>query len=521
MHPTDPPESHDSLTETIADYPQTGAGENLSARTVKGVAWTGTFQLVAQPLTFATGIVLARLLSTADFGLVGMAAVALGLVGVVNEFGLAAAVIQRSSLKVDELSSLFWFNMLVGVVMMALTIALAWPVSLYFAEPRLVVILCILSTSFFVGSVTAVHSALLQRGMRFKQIGLYALSGTAVNSAVSVLLAIGGAGVWSLVVPGILAPLIPAILVWRKVAWLPRWRFHPREIRGLVLFGANVTGSSALNYATSNVDNIVVGRALGATSLGLYGLAYNLMLFPWRKISGLVAGVLYPAFSQLQRDNDRLTEAYFRVTRLLAMVTLPLLSTMIVVAPQLITGLYGEKWGGAVLPLQILCVAGMQKAVGTAVGLVMRSKGRPGLELRWNLVSLPVLSAAVLLGIHWGVPGVAVGVVASSLALGCAIQVSALRLIDARLMSFIRTLVPGFVGGTVASAVALGLRYALAQPMASVPPAVYGVVCALAGVGAAVAVVFSFWRKDVREVVQLVRRARRPGRQGAGADGLL
>jgi len=488
--------------------------DGLKVKTAKGVAWTGAVQIAAQPLTFLVGVVLARLLLPRDFGLAGMAAIFLGVVDMVNEFGLTAAVIQKPELTEDELDSTFWTNLLIGFASTTVVALGAKPVATYFHEPRLVPILLVLSLGFTLNSLFSIHAALLRRNMQFRYVASYQFVGVLAYSVASVSMALAGAGVWSLVIGGMLMSVVPGILIFRRARWVPRRHLRFRETGHLVTFGAKVTVSSLFNYGYTNLDYLTIGRTMGAGPLGVYSLAYNLVMFPFRKISSTLVAALFPAFSTIRDDLQRMGRAYLKATRWLAMIAWPLLGIAAVLAPQLIPGLYGTKWAAAVIPFQVLCLAGAQRAVGTIHGLVLRSRGRPEIEMYWSIASFVILGACLLVGYRFGLVGIAVAVAAAAVIPAPFIQMSSLRLIDVRFRDYLRQLGPGAVLTVLSLIIALVLRIALA----SAPDLVRVVVAGAAALAVAVLGAYVLWRADVLEVFTLVRNMVRKRRGAASAD---
>lgn len=513
-----PPEPEGHLTPAGAEILGPAAEEGLTLQAARGVAWTGAFQLLAQPLTLVVGVVLARLLTPSDFGVMGMAGIVLGLMALINEFGLASAVIQKKELSDRELSSLFWFNLAFGAVLTVVGLVIARPVAAYFKSDILWPVLSVLSIGFTTSSIAAIHSALLNRRMEFRALAMYTFYAVVVNSVIAIGLALAGAGVWSLALSGLLSGLVSAVLIWRRAHWTPTRVFDWSACISLVKFGANVTGSSVLNYATSNVDYLVVGRVLGPMTLGIYTLAYNIMMFPLRKVSGVLVAATYPAFARIQDDDARFSSAYLRATRLLGIATIPLLAAMIVVAPELIVGLYGQKWAAAAIPLQILGIAGMQKAVGTLVGVVFRGKGRPDIEVRLSALSLVLLVVGVLVGVSHGSAGVAVAVVVVSLSTGVLVQWSAGRLVGHGLREVALTLVPGVAMGVVSALVTLAAKTLLVN---HIPDILTAGVSGMVGVAAALLVGWIGWRDSIEDVIGIVRDMleRRKNRRRAEAVG--
>ena len=228
--------------------------------------------------------------------------------------------------------------------------------------------------------------------------------------------------------------------------WRPSSQFSIPHFQELFSFGGHFMGSSVLNYVDSNVDYLVVGRMIGASALGYYTLAYNLITFPLYKISTIITRVTFPAFSIIQNDNQTLRSAYLKVVRYISMITFPMLAGMFVVAPEFILGVYGPKWTPMILTLQILCLAGALKSVGTTVGTILLSKGRPDIQFKWNILTVIVLTIAVLSGVKYGIEGVAAMVTISALLLFSIIQRITNKLIDLDMYNYFKAMYPAITG---------------------------------------------------------------------------
>jgi PST family polysaccharide transporter len=259
-------------------------------------------------------------------------------------------------------------------------------------------------------------------------------------------LAIIGYGVWSLVFGGLVGNFISVIILWKISAWRPSLKFSFAHFKELFGFGGHVMGSRLLNYIDSNMDYLVVGKLLGAVALGYYTLAYHLITFPLHKISIIVTRVTFPAFSTIQDDNDTLRKGYLKVVRYISLITFPMLAGMFVVAPEFVVVVFGTKWAPMILPLQILCLAGALKSVGTTVGSILLSKGRADIQFKWNILTAIVIPIAVIIGANYGIVGVAAAITVMTISLFPIIQMITNKLIDLSMFSYLKAIHPAIIG---------------------------------------------------------------------------
>jgi O-antigen/teichoic acid export membrane protein len=419
---------------------------NLTKLTVFGILWTGISRLSTQLFRFVIIVILARLLTPEDFGIVGLAAIFLGFITTINELGLSAAIIQRKEIDEIHLSTTFWASVIMAIILFIIVILASPFVADFFQEDIVQPILIVTSIGLIIGTFTVVHHALLEKSLSFKKIAIAEVCAAVVSGMVSVFFAFSGYGVWSLVFGGLAGSFISVVILWRIVAWRPELRFSFARFKELFGFGSHVMGSRVLNYIDSNMDYLVVGKLLGTSALGYYSFAYHLMMFPLNRVSTMVTRVTFPAFSTIQDDNETLRKGYLKVVRYISLITFPMLAGMFVVAPEFVVVVYGAKWAPMILPLQILCLAGALKAVGTTVGSVLLSKGRADIQFKWNVFTAIVVPIAVILGANYGIAGVAAAITVMTVLLFPIIQMITNKLIDLTMFSYFKAIFPAIIG---------------------------------------------------------------------------
>jgi O-antigen/teichoic acid export membrane protein len=436
--------------------------KTLTERAMKGVAWTGFAQLTAQALRLGITALLARLLLPADFGVVSMALIVIGFILVVNDFGLTAALVQRRELEEHHLLTAFTTNLVVSVLLTGLTVLTSPIVAQFFRTRAVQPILVALSAGFLLGAPGLVHQALLQRTLQFRALALAQLIAEISFGVVGVGLALAGGGVWALVGGFLSRTAVQTTLLWAFSEWRPsRLTLDTEHFRELFGFSSNVLGSQIVNYLGGNVDYLVVGRMLGDTALGYYTLAYSLTMFPRMRIVAVISRVAFPAFSAVQSDSARLRSGYGQMVKYVSIVTFPLVVGLALVAREAIGVLVGPNWYPAVRPLQILCLGALLASVGSTFGSVLKAKGRPDVELWMNLVSIGLLTGLVLIGIRYGIEGVAIAVTLKSLFLILLFAGIVMRVIDMRWSDLVAALRPATLASAVLLITLLLLRAAL------------------------------------------------------------
>lgn len=372
-----------------------------------GVMWAGISQAGRIVLQLLATAALSRLLPPTDFGLLAMATIVINFANLLRDMGTSAAVIQRHTLSGELLDSVFWFNIALGVGLAFSVLLLAAPVAFFFKEARLTGVLAALAISFPLGSSGAVHQALLERGMRFRQLARIELSSAAVALLAAVIAARHGLGVYSLVLNTVCLAALTTLQLWLASRWRPTTRWHGNELRSLWGFSANLVGSQTLTYFTRNIDTMLIGRFLGALQLGWYNTAYRIMLFPVTNLSSVIARVLFPVLSRRQDNVAAFTTLYLRAISGIALITAPLMTGIWATRTQFVTVVLGERWLPVADVIAWLAPAGMLQAIGTTVGLIGMSTGNTRIMMRWSIVVLISTSASILIGLPWGYVGVA------------------------------------------------------------------------------------------------------------------
>jgi O-antigen/teichoic acid export membrane protein len=401
--PGSPSESLTSQMTTKSSQPTKG----LRGRLFSGLRWTGASQVVQQALNLSWSVVMAHLLLPSDFGLLAMASVFTGLVYFVLDMGLSTVIVQRPSLEENQLSSIFWLNIMLGLGLTLLGIASSWPIAAFYSTPMVQPVTALMSCNFLLFSLGTTQTALLTRRMEFRSLEVRNLAGLVLGSVCSIGMALLGFGVWSLVARLLVASLVGTILLWFAADLRPRLHFQWADVREFIGFSTEVLMGNIVGYAGRNADNLLIGRFLGAINLGYYSLAYNLMMFPVQRFTQALVSVLFPAFSRLQEDHKTLVEGWFRATRLLGALVAPLMFGLAALTGPFVLVVYGQKWLPAVPVLQVLALSGLVQSLAWLDSTVLIALGQSSLRLKLVTAGVAVSLGAFILGLSWGIVGVA------------------------------------------------------------------------------------------------------------------
>lgn len=389
---------------SISDVPL----RRLRAVTVRGILWFGGDQFGRRVVDQLFAIVLARLLLPKDYGIVALAAVFLTFLRIVGSVGLGPAIIQRRAVDEEYLSTAYWASLGIGVILAVFGAATGTLVGRWLREPMVGLVLSVLSLSFLISAGASTQLAIMSRRMDYRTLAFRSIISTIVGGLVGVSMAFRGMGVWSLVGQDLTMYATGTILLYRATGWRPQLRFSKPKFLELWSFGGRLQVASLFDYLVRQMDNLLVGRFLGATALGYYSFGYSAFLAPLNDV-GLLNRVVFPALSRLQDDAVRFRQAFLRVTQYVTMIALPMLVGIALVAPLAVRVVFGEKWLPAVPVIRLLTVAGFFRLLMNFWPTGLEASGHPGLRMRLSLYSVLLYLPAFAVGLRWGIIGVAAG----------------------------------------------------------------------------------------------------------------
>ena len=383
--------------------------KDLKERVLRG----GLAKMSSQALNFVlrTGslVVLARLLTPKDFGLVGMVTAVTGVLAIFKDAGLPAITVQRATISDEQISTLFWLNMLVGVVLFGLSLGLAPVIVAFYRESRLFWVTAALASGFVFSAGAAQHAALLQRQMRFGALAVIEILSLSASIAVAITMAAAGYGYWALVGMNVVSLVVYAVLVWFIAAWVPGMPRRKVGARSMLHFGGTISLNGLIVYFANNTDKILLGRFCGAEALGIYGRGYQLINIPTENLNSAISSVAFPALSRLQDDPDRFKNYFLKGYSLVLALTLPITIACALFADELILVVLGPKWKDVVSIFRLLTPTVLAFALLNPFSWQLLAMGQVRRLLKMALVIAPVVIAGYVVGLRYGPSGVALG----------------------------------------------------------------------------------------------------------------
>lgn len=392
----------------------------LAEQASKGAKWTALSTGLSALISVAQISVVARSLEPADFGTVAMILVVLAIANVFVTVGFSDVLVVKHEATVEQLSTMYWLNVLVGIVAYGMLYIGAPLLSLIIDREGIETMGRVMGLTLLMGAMVVQFNALMRRELYLKAVAGIGLAANFVGFLTAVVLAAAGFGVWSLIFAGLASQLVTCASLMgyaAKHGWYPQWVFSIGSVGEMVRFGVYRIGAALLNTVNTKVDQLAIGAFLGTTALGLYTVAYNLAMQPFSRINPILTQVSFPVFAKIKNDDSKLLRGYRKGLRMLMVINAPLLIGLIAIAPLLIPALLGPGWEESVLILQILCVFVLLRSANNInIGLIL-AKEKYRWPLYWNLFLVLIIPATIfvaaqlsrsLVVVSWAVVGVQV-----------------------------------------------------------------------------------------------------------------
>ena len=440
---------------------------SLKEKTVSGLLWSFLDDLARGGLLFVSGLVLARLLTPREFGLIGMTTIFIAVSQAVVNSGFNQALIRKQDCTQADYSTVFYFNVLVSIVLYLLLFAAAGPLARFFREPQLASILRVLGLGLLIGALGMVQQAQIIKEIGFKLLTRISLASAAAAGGLGIALAVAGYGVWSLVAMTLARAAIELVLLWRWRTWRPALVFRWASFREMFAFGSRLLASGLIATLQIHVFGLVIGKFFSVVELGYYTQAQTFRNLPSQRLTEIVQRVSYPVLATLQEETARLKAAYRRMLQSSMLVTFALMLGMSASAESLVITLVGEPWRPAVAYLQLLCLVGMFYPLHAINLNVFQVRGRSDLNLKLSAIKAILVMPALAIGIYQGIPAMIIAMIFVSFAGYVLTATWSGRLIGYRLAEQLRDILPAFALAASMAAVVhvCGRALPLAPPL--------------------------------------------------------
>ncbi len=476
------------------------AVDSIKQSAVRGVGWTSFIHGYRITMGLVTTWVLAILLGQSAFGLVGSAAVIVGFLVMLKDLGTGAAIVQRKNLSDSVLSSIFWTNVILGVVGTIALYASAPVIAWVLQSQELIPIIHALAFMVLLAGLGTTHQSLLQRELRFAHLAKIETIAITAGAVAGITGAILGAGVWALVLQSLATMGLTTLLAVSLHSWRPSRTLRIKDVRGVAKFSLNLTAFNICNYILKSADQLLVFRFMGSAQAGIYYLAIKMLMLPLSSINSVLSRVLFPLFAKIQDDDDRLRNAFLKVTATIATLVFPFVVGFAVMAQPVVAGLLPEKWLPVVPLITALAIVAALHSLSTSTGNLYLAKGRTDILLLWGLGACVCGVTAYAIGVQFGAVGVARAYAVVTIVTFLPAIWIPMRLIRAPLRSFFPVVWRPALSASLMGGVVVGCGAIL-----DLPPLLD--VAIRVPVGAVAYVLFSLWinGEHIRQVVQLLR----------------
>ncbi len=479
----------------------------------RSTRWNSVGAGSVQLVRFGVSLVLFKELRNEIVGLMAMALVVTGFLDWFKDFGTGQAVVQAKKLEPGFLSTVFFTNMALAVVLSILVAATAQPVAWLFGEPELAPLLPWLGLSFIITAFGLVQRNIYVRLMRFDRLAAANLINAVVYGAVAIWMAYNGYKVWSLVVGTLAGYVASNLSLWLGSTWRPRMVFSKDHLQAIKPFCLGMLGSNMSNYLFQNVDRLVVGRFLGAGALGYYALGLRLINFPVRAISRMLLSVMLPTFSRLQDDMPEYQAKFLRACAGITLIVAPMMAGLAVTADPLVHGFMNDDWSPAIPIIIVMTPLGLIYSVAGLASTIYVSMGRTTELFRWSVIFGILVFVGYCAGLPWGVLGVATSATITHLMLSYLYFAVPFKMIDLKVTRLWTSMTPMVIASLAMGLLVFGLRLVLER--AGLGPKATVFLCAPAGLVIYAAMIWRARPPALSDLMQLLGgKARRAGLTG-------
>ena len=382
---------------------------SLKRKALGGVKWTSLSTIFNALVQLLQIVILSRYLSPDAFGQVALVMVVIGFSQLFADLGISNAIIHQQKVTHVQLSTLYWLNVLTGLVLFVGISIFAPYISLFYHDPSLTPLIVLMAVTLLIQALGKQFFVLFEKELQFNTVAGIDIFAVLVGFLTSIYLAINHFGVYALVYPYILTVTIKSVLYIVKGLQFhrPSFYFRVSEVKSFINFGLFQMGSGFVGYFNSQFDIIIIGKLFGQEVLGMYSLAKQLVMRPAQIVNPIVTRVTFPVLAKVQDDQTQLKEIYLKTIYLISLVNFPIYLLMLILAPEIISLFLGEKWADVVPIFQVLTLFALFRSTGNPIGTLVLAKGRPQYELYWNIGLFFYLPLTIYIGSFCGVTGVA------------------------------------------------------------------------------------------------------------------
>lgn len=382
----------------------------LKKRVIKGIRWTAISNITITSVQFLKVTVLTNYLTPEDFGIFAIINLMLSVSVMFTDAGISKVIIWKQNLKNNQLSTLYWMNIIAGVMIYLVIFILSPVIAEIYEKTNLISYIKVAGMVILVNSFSKQYYFHLQKELKFKIIGIVEISSAIVSFIIAIILAINGYGIYALILSALVFQILRTILFF-FAGWelfRPALIFSLASIKEISAFGKYQVGEKILIYLASEIDTILISKLIGFHELGLYSISKRLLKLPYRVINPITNRVAFPLMAQLQNDEIKFDNLVKKIQKTLSSLNFPVYIFIIIFAGPIVNILFGSEWGGATILIQILSVAYLMRSKRNPVGNFLLAKGLAKKSFKWNLFNTIFAMLVIVIGSFWGIIGICI-----------------------------------------------------------------------------------------------------------------
>jgi O-antigen/teichoic acid export membrane protein len=427
---------------------------SLTMKVAKGGLWISSIRISYQLLSFIRTLIIARFLSPADFGLMGVALLSISLLYTLSETGIAAALVQKKDDISEYLDTAWLIGIVRGFIIFSALFCTADFFAKFFNNPQVAPILKVIAFSPLILSFNSPKTAYFQKDFQFNKQFICEFSATLVDVAISIIIALKFRNVWSLVIGYVAGNVTRLVVSYIVLPYVPRFRFVITQAKELFHFGKWIFGNSILSYFNNYGCDVIIGRILGLVNLGFYQMAYRISNIPASETSYMLSRLTFPAYSKIQGDLPRVRNAYLKVLKVVTFFSFPIAGFIFVLGNDFTRLYLGQKWIPIIAIMQILSIGGFIRSIGATFGPVFLGLGKPKILTKFMLLQLILLVFFIYqFSTKWGLTGIAFAVVLTMFITNLMILILVMRTLSLDPKNFLKVLFSSFINMILATSV--------------------------------------------------------------------
>ena len=380
--------------------------KEIGHKALKGSKWVFLSTILSKSFQFITTIILARLLLPADFGIIAISQIIIGIVSLFQDMGMTQALIQKKENIEESADTVFLFNIFWSLILYIAVFIAAQYIGAFFGNNEAVTVLRVLCLSFLFQPFNIISNALMKKEFYFKRLFNITLWPAIFSSLASIILAYFGFGVWALVLGILTGNLLNAVFAWLSISWRPAFKFNMGIVKDMLNFGGAISMQNVIIWFENTFDDILVGRWLGTPLLGVYRLGYNIAIIPASQIAGPINDVVYSTFVKLQDNKADLKRFFLYIIKYVSLITFPVGAFLFTASGILVTTVLGEKWSESIQVIQFVSVYGTIGSITFVIPTLCRAVGKPELFLRYLIILLFVTVPVFVYAVPYGLKAI-------------------------------------------------------------------------------------------------------------------